>query len=414
MKSSSFRFLWIGQASANLGDVFYIVGLISIMYTDSQSAFYLALLPFINTFGRFISGYLSPLLFNKYPLKTLLSGSQSSKTVLLFVLASLITLQSKGSIMIILMFIFLIAFLDGLAAPASRAMLPRLVHKDEIVKANSFFSVISQIIQLGGWALGGILVALIGGQAVIWLTFILFVISSCLMMLIQDSTEFHLPQEKNSIGTVLKEGWKIIWHTPVLRKIHVVIFIESIANVVWIAAIIYVFVSEVLQKSEAWWGYINTTFFIGLLIGGLFCTKYSSFIEKNLRKILMITSFSVSAATLLFGYNSIAWIALVLSVLFGIVEQIKSITMETIIQNKASSGNLPKIYGAQGALTSLTFGVASLLLGGMADVIGVQYVFLFAGTLLAAAAVYILASKQIFPTNYYNDCKTEQKEKTAP
>ncbi|MBN8237209.1 MFS transporter [Halobacillus kuroshimensis] len=406
MKSSSFRFLWIGQAMANLGDVFYIVGLISIMYTVSQSAFYLALLPFINTFGRFISGYLSPLLFNKYPLKTLLSGSQSSKTFFLFVLAFLTTVQSKGSIMIILLFIFLIAFHDGWAAPASRAMLPRLVHKEEIVKANSFFSVISQIIQLGGWALGGILVAWIGGKTVIWLTFILFVMSSYLMMLIQDSTEFHLPQEKNPIGTVLKEGWKIIWLTPVFRKIHVVIFIESIANVVWIAAIIYVFVSEVLQKGETWWGYINTTFFIGLLIGGLFCTNYSSIIEKNLKKLMIFTAFSVSAVTLLFGYNSIAWMSLLLSVLYGIVEQIKSITMETYLQHEASSDDLPKIYGAQGALTSLTFGFASLLLGGMADVFGVRYVFLFAGTLLAIAAVYLTASKQSFPTNYSNDYET--------
>lgn len=93
MKSSSFRFLWIGQAFANLGDVFYILGLISIMYTVSQSAFYLALLPFINTLGRFISGYLSPILFKKYPLKTLLSGSQSSKTVGLLTLATLITIN---------------------------------------------------------------------------------------------------------------------------------------------------------------------------------------------------------------------------------------------------------------------------------------------------------------------------------
>lgn len=308
--------------------------------------------------------------------------------------------------MIILLFIFLIAFLDGWAAPASRAMLPRLVHKEEIVKANSFFSVISQIIQLGGWALGGILVAWIGGQTVIWLTFILFVMSSCLMMLIQDSTEFHLPQEKNPIGTVLKEGWKIIWLTPVFRKIHVVIFIESIANVVWIAAIIYIFVSEVLQKGEAWWGYINTTFFIGLLIGGLFCTKYSLIIEKNLKKLMIFTSFSVSAVTLLFGYNSIAWMSLLLSVLYGIVEQIKSITMETYLQNEASSDDLPKIYGAQGALTSLTFGFASLLLGGMADVFGVQHVFLFAGTLLAIAAVYLAVSKQSFPTTYNNDYET--------
>ncbi|WP_377888901.1 MFS transporter [Alkalihalobacillus sp. R86527] len=400
MKSSSFRYLWIGQAFANLGDVFYIVGLISIMYATSQSAFYLAMLPFINTLGRFISGYLSPILFNRYPLKTLLSSSQTSKTVVLLVLAFIITTFSQTGIVVILISVFIIAFLDGWAAPASRAMLPRLVEKREIVKANSFFSVINQVNQLGGWALGGIMVAWIGGQTVIWVTVILFIVSSAMLYLIQDPTVFPSQKQKDPIGDVLKEGWKTIWNTPVFRKIHVVIFIESIANVVWIAAIIYVFVSQVLHKSEAWWGYINTTFFIGLLIGGLICTKFSSVIEKNLKHLLLLTTFSASALTFLFGFNDVALIALLLSVFYGIGEQIKGITMETYLQNEATTDELPKIYGAQGALTSLTFGLSSLLLGGMADIFGVQQVFLLSATLLAIAAIYILVSKQYFPQKY--------------
>lgn len=399
MKLSSYRYLWIGQAFANLGDVFYIVGLISIIYATSQSAFYLAMLPFINTLGRFISGYLSPILFNRYPLKTLLSGSQTSKTVVVLVLAFIITTFSQGRMLIILLLsIFIIAFLDGWAAPASRAMLPRLVEKKEIVKANSFFSVINQVNQLGGWALGGVMVAWIGGQTVIWLTVILFTLSSAMMHLIQDPTQFTPSIQKDPIGAVLKQGWKTIWDTPVFRKIHVVIFIESIANVVWIAAIIYVFVSQVLHKSEAWWGYINTTFFIGLLVGGLICTKFSSIIQKNLKQLMLVTAFSASVLTFLFGFNGIAWIALLLSVLYGIGEQIKGITMETYLQNEATTEELPKIYGAQGALTSLTFGLSSLLLGGMADVFGVQQVFLLSASLLAIAAIYILASQQYFST----------------
>lgn len=42
MKSKSFRYLWLGQLLANFGDVFYIVGCISILYGFTSSAFYLA------------------------------------------------------------------------------------------------------------------------------------------------------------------------------------------------------------------------------------------------------------------------------------------------------------------------------------------------------------------------------------
>ncbi|ASN06966.1 MFS transporter [Virgibacillus necropolis] len=400
MKNNSFRFLWIGQSLANFGDVFYIVGLISTLYSVSESVFYLALLPFINTFGRFLSGFISPVLFNKYKLKTLLVGSQIGKTIVLLGLASWVSLQSIPSIWVLIVFILVIAFLDGWAMPATGAMLPRVVDKQEIVKANSFVSVIDQTIQLGGWALGGIIVALIGGKYVIWVTFCLFVVSSIMISRIVDSTPFHVKDENANLGGVLKGSWKIIWNSSLFRSLHVVFFIEAIANVVWIAAIIYVFVSEVLEKSESWWGYINTTFFIGLLIGGVFCSKYFSIVERHLKKIMIATSFGVSIITFMYGLNSVAWMALVFSVLFGIVEQVKSIAYDTYIQLEATPEELPKLYGAQSALISLTFGLSSLMMGAIAEIFGVRYVFLLAGFLLASAAIYLTVNKNCFPENY--------------
>ena len=83
----SFHFLWISQLFANLGDVFYIVGLISILYQASESPFYMALLPFLNMAGRMISSIFAPLLFNRHRLKQLLVISQALKTILLLILA---------------------------------------------------------------------------------------------------------------------------------------------------------------------------------------------------------------------------------------------------------------------------------------------------------------------------------------
>lgn len=93
MKSKSFRYLWLGQSLANLGDILYIVGLISILYGVSESALILAMLPFLNTFGRFVSGMFSPLLFAKYKLKFLLVLSQALKS---FVLLGLSLGKSRG------------------------------------------------------------------------------------------------------------------------------------------------------------------------------------------------------------------------------------------------------------------------------------------------------------------------------
>ena len=265
---------------ANLGDIFYIVGLISILYASTESPFILALVPFLSMFGRFISGMISPLLLNRYPLKTLLVYSQVSKTLLLCLLALILVFHITSSILVIISFVFMIAFLDGWAAPASQAMLPRLVPKNELVKANSFFSIIFETVNLGGWALGGLLVAFLSGQNVILITLALYLIATILMTKIVDPTQFHRKFSEGLQSGELKEGWQIVWRNPLYRSLYVIIVFEAVANVVWIASILYVFVAEILGETETWWGYINTSFFLEWSSVG----SYAHVLPRYLRK----------------------------------------------------------------------------------------------------------------------------------
>ncbi|MGM7684873.1 MFS transporter [Cytobacillus sp. Hm23] len=395
MKSKSFKYLWIGQSFADVGDVLYIVALISLLYSSTGSPFYLAFLPFAITFARFISGIFAPILINRLKLKSLLVSSQVIKTVLLLLLSLYVYIQIEAmSPFIVITFAFTISFFDGWANPARDAMLPRLVSSKELVRANSFLASVDQIIQLGGWAFGGILVAAISGSYVIWLTLLLYFVSTLMMFGIIDETQHEISKGKEeAFWYVLKEGWAIIWRNPSLRNIHVMLFIESIAHVVWIAAILYVFVYEVLQESEKWWGYINVSFFVGLLIGGVVGMKFSTMIEKHMTKTIIMTSFVVSIIPFLFGANSNAWIALIISAMFGLFEQIKGISLQTGIQQSTSADMLPKVYAAQSALTAITFGLSTLFFGYISEQYNIRIVFILAGILLVMSAMYALKNK---------------------
>ena len=396
MKSQSFRFLWIGQSMANLGDIFYIVGLISILYASTESPFILALVPFLSMIGRFISGMISPLLLNRYPLKNLLVYSQVCKTLLLCLLANILVFQLTSSILVILSFVFMIAFFDGWAAPASQAMLPRLVQKNELVKANSFFSIIYETVNLGGWALGGLLVALLSGQNVILITLTFYLFATILMTKIVDPTQFQRKDSEGRQCGELKEGWQIVWRNPLYKSLYVIIVFESVANVVWIASILYVFVTEILGETEVWWGYINTSFFIGMVVGGIVCSRFTSIFEKNLKYILITFSFGISILTLLFGLTTIAWLSLVFSGLNGVFQQLKAIAANTFLQKSASTEDLPKIYAVQSALVSLLFAVSSLMFGALAEIWDVRITFIISAVLLGMAAIYAVIRHRRF------------------
>lgn len=396
MKNRSFRFLWISQVLANAGDIFYIVGLISVLYSLTESPFILALVPFINMIGRFVSGLFSPLLINRYPLKQLLVYSQAVKTIALGVL-SIVTFSLVPAVPVLLVFVLVIAFLDGWAAPASQAMLPRLVPSHELVKANSFFSIVYETVNLGGWALGGLLVALLGGQLVIVLTVGCYVAATILLMNLVDATSFTRKESSVRRFDEMTEGWKIIWRHPLYRSLHIVIAFEAIASVVWIASILYVFVTEVLGQSEAWWGYINTAFFIGMLLSGILFSRFAASAEKRLRPILLISSFGICIVTFLFGFTQIGWLSLVIVCFSGIFQQLKGIATETLLQKNATSEELPKMYAAQSTIVSLLFAIGSLVFGLLAELWDVRMTYLLAAVLLLIASIHIYRQRRHLP-----------------
>ncbi|MDQ0861105.1 MFS transporter [Bacillus sp. V2I10] len=106
------------------------------------------------------------------------------------------------------------------------------------------------------------------------------------------------------------------------------------------------------------------------------------------RSIILAAGFGLSLCTFLFGFTTIPLMALFLSFAFGVMEQLKTIAMQTILQSNAPAGKLPKVYSSQGAMLSLTFGLASLLFGFLAEETNVQTVFAVSALILLGSAVF--------------------------
>ncbi|MBB4825931.1 MFS family permease [Sporosarcina luteola] len=398
MKHHSFRFLWMSQAIADCGDTFYIVGLIAILYSQSGSPFVLALIPFVNMMARFVSGFLSPLLMNRFSLKRLLVTSQTLKTIVLWLLIFYAGGPAANTV-VLLSLVFVIAFLDGWAAPASHAMLPRLVPKEDLVKANSFFSVVSETVNLGAWAVGGVIVAGTTGPFILLLTGVLYICAIALLARIHDPVRFSPQTGERKPAGELTAGWRLVWKCPLYRSLHVLIAFEAVANVAWIASILYVFVTEVLKKNEAWWGYINTTFFIGMLAGGIMCSRFAPLIENSLKRGILVSTAGISLLTALFGTAPWPWLSLVLVGCIGMFQQWKGILTDATLQKEAAAEELPKIYAVQQTIISILFAAGSLAFGALAEFAGARLVYMLASALLALSALYAWRYRHHLQTN---------------
>ena len=393
----NFSLLLLGQSLANIGDVLYIVSVISTIFMLTGSAIGASFVPFTIASSMFISSLLTPLLVEKLNLKWLIAGSQIGKTILLFILGFMLIGITAANYYFIFLIIGLIAFFDGCANPIRQTLTPYYVKPEHLIQANGIAETITQVIQAGMWFVGSSLLFIMSSQQLVWLVGFLFVIASILLCLL-ESVNHETTEQKGKLEKI-KEGWKTLSGTPVLRRIAWIEFLETIAATVWIAAILYVFVNEALNVDEKWWGFINGANFLGLILGSAYCIKFSSFVEKKLGTFIFVGSFVSFLFTILFSLNSIPTISLLLSLCVGLFGQIKKVPQQTVIQTSVSKEQLSTVYTSLGAIGTGIFGVGSLVLGLLADLLGIRIIFVISGLLLAVVSIIAHKNKQLFVRN---------------
>ncbi|MCM3676437.1 MFS transporter [Peribacillus simplex] len=205
-------------------------------------------------------------------------------------------------------FIALISLLDGVAAPVSAALVPQLVPIKERMKANGFLNVITQTIFVAGWPLGSVLLISTNSSFIIWLTVMLFAVSTFNTVRIQVSEQTTDSVAPSNWGSI-KSGWVAIRQIPTIRTLISIDFITTLASSVWVAAIIYIYVEQNLQLGEEWWGYINTSYFVGMIFSGLIVIRFAKLLEKYIGFFITFGLFLSSLLILLFGTTSIpAWL----------------------------------------------------------------------------------------------------------
>lgn len=394
----NFSLLLLGQSLANIGDVLYIVSVISTIFLLTGSAIAASFVPFTIASSMFISSLLTPLLVEKLNLKWLLAGSQIAKTILLFILGFMVMGLSAANYYFIFFIIGMIAFFDGCANPIRQTLTPYYVKPEKLLQANGISETITQVIQAGIWFVGSSLLIIMSAQQLIWLVGCLFVTASVLLCLLESVNNHPSTEIKGKLEKI-KEGWQTLSNTPVLKRIAWIEFLETIAATVWIAAILYVFVSDALNVDEKWWGFINGANFFGLILGSAYCIKFSSVVEEKIGAYIFVGSFASFIFTMLFSINSIPMISLLLSLCVGLFGQIKQIPQQTVIQTSVSKEQLSTVYTSLGAIGTGIFGIGSLVMGVIADLVGIRLVFVISGLLLAIVSVIAQKNKQLFVRN---------------
>ena len=383
--SNSFIKLLVSQLFANLADIFFRVTIIANIYIISKSVIATSLVPILIGVSSFVASLLVPLVTKRIALNRVLSLSQFGKTILLAILVGMFTVMQSVAPLVTYLFVVAISILDGFAAPVSYAIVPR--YATDLGKANSALSMSGEAVQLVGWGLGGLLFATIGLLPTTFIILILYIISSFLMLFLPKAEVEVLESETNL--EILLKGWKLVARDPRLRLFVSANLFEIFSNTIWVSSIILVFVTELLNETESYWGYSNTAYSIGIIISGLIAFRLSEkFLAAKWESILFpLVAMAIVTLTILYFPN--AQMFLVFSALVGMLSQLKEVPESVFLQETVEENNLVNVYSVLEVISTLAFSVFVLLMSYITESFGISISFWLSAICLMIEAILI-------------------------
>lgn len=390
--SNSFVKLLVSQLFANLADIFFRVTIIANIYIISKSVIATSLVPILIGISSFVASLLVPLVTKRLALNRVLSLSQFGKTILLAILVGMFTVMQSVAPLVTYLFVVVISILDGFAAPVSYAIVPR--YATDLGKANSALSMSGEAVQLVGWGLGGLLFATIGLLPTTFIILILYIISSFLMLFLPNAEVEVLESETNL--EILLKGWKLVARGPRLRLFVSANLFEIFSNTIWVSSIILVFVTELLNETESYWGYSNTAYSIGIIISGLIAFRLSEkFLAAKWESILFpLVVMAIVTLTILYFPN--AQMFLVFSALLGMLSQLKEVPETVFLQETVEENNLVNVYSVLEVISTLAFSVFVLLMSYITENFGISISFWISAICLMIEAILIYIRRDYF------------------
>lgn len=378
--SKDYFHLFYSQLFANTGDLLTVVGLISVVYSMTSKTTAASMIPIIFTSGLFVSSFISNYIYQYFTQKQILWIFQGLKLVSLSIIASLLMFERSPIFIFILLFIN--ALFDGFTNPIKNAMIPFIEKKEYITSANALMNMMSSMVQLSTWALGGFLMSLIGAKYLFLFALVLEILSYFFVIQLSERHIYNNEKENilNSFKTVLRHTYS----NKLSLYLNLSIIFESVATSIWVAAIILTYTRTFLHVDDFWFGLINAAFFSGTIIAGLWMNDKDQFFTKISYPIIIYIPLILAFINASFILHQSVLLALLMSLLMGIFEDSRYISLNSVVQREVPKEALTSTYILNNLLNSVFFSLGTLGISLVVDHQGVMWAYVI------SSVVYVL------------------------
>jgi MFS family permease len=195
-----FRLVWLGQAVSLLGDQFHFVALAWLVLDLTGSGLALGLVLMAASIPRAILLLVGGALADRIAPRRLMLVSDVARGVAVGVLAGLV-LTSRAELWHLVVMAIVFGIADALFFPSMNAIVPALVPTDRLAPANALVQGTTQLMNLVGPVLAGLLVVAVGTGAAFAVDAASFAFAALTLTLVRTGRPAATPQETSDAMT---------------------------------------------------------------------------------------------------------------------------------------------------------------------------------------------------------------------
>lgn len=364
------------------------------------------------TIPALLFGLLAGIYVDNWNKKKVLIYTNVARAVLVLFLAFF-----HSNLVLIYVITFGASFISQFFIPAETPMIPVLVKKELLLPANALFGIIIYASIIISYALAGPIILLIGETKTFFVVVSFFALAAIFASLIKieiikkkkNYLDFRIGKITRNIIWEIRNAFSMISRTALIFR---ALFLLSIIQVlILVLAVIGPgFAKEVLNiKVEEFPLFFVTPFIMGMALGALMIGGFFHHRLKN--KLTKIGLFLIGITILLLPYGSnvesreivqtvnfylphllkinMLHIMVVLAFIMGFANSLIFVPSNAILQEETSDEFRGKVYGALNTLVGLFSLLPILIVGALADIIGVKTVLTGIGSIVLLSAVFL-------------------------
>lgn len=396
IRNKNYIILLCGQVISELGNSFTQVALLWFIYTTTKSPLHMGTFLSIQFACSAISRLFVGVLLDTYNKKTLIIIAEFVRGSVMI----LIPLFYHLSILS-LWIIYICAGILGIASvmfePALDIIIPIIVKKEDIIKANSVLTSFNQLLSILGPIIAGVITAFMGASISMLIDGVTFYISaySIFNIKIDEVLDGH-GNNKNKNNNIIKffiESLSIFREYKILYSLLLKFSLINI-GLAPIYILVPVFTEKVLKLDSRAIGFIFSSLSFGLFVGSLLPSYF-----KVIRKFKALTILS-GFSTISIGFAILGFSRNLYQSMFGIfivglsitpIQIVNSAVWQTLVKTEMKG----RVFAIRRLITRtldpLSIMIFSIILG----YIGVNTIFLIISIIILSALIWSLMSSNI-------------------